>query len=76
MEEILRDKGITDVYLCGLATDYCVGYTALDGQDLGFRTIVVEDCCRGINPDGIENTKKKIGKFMLIDIVFLYLYLI
>ena len=62
LEGILRSKGVTDVYLCGLATDYCVGYTALDALELGFRTIVVEDCCRGIDPDGITKTKAKIGK--------------
>ena len=66
LEDILRRKGVSDVYICGLATDYCVGYTALDAQDLGFRTILVEDCCRGIDPDKIEETKKKIGKLALI----------
>ena len=62
LEKVLRSKGVTDVYLCGLATDYCVGYTAFDAQDLGFRTILIEDCVRGIDPDGIERTKKSIGK--------------
>ena len=63
LEDILRSKGVTDVYVCGLATDYCVGYTALDAQDLGFRTIVVEDCCRGIDPDKIKSRKKSISKY-------------
>ena len=53
---------MTDVYLCGVATDYCVGYTASDAQDLGFRTILIEDCVRGIDPDEIKRTKKSIGQ--------------
>ena len=63
LEDILRQKGVTDVYVCGLATDYCVGYTAFDAQELGFRTIVIEDCCRGITPEGITSTKEKFGRY-------------
>jgi len=47
----LRDRGITQLYLCGLAWDYCVGYSALDGLALGFGVTVVEDAVRGIAPD-------------------------
>ena len=46
--DYLRDAGITDVYLLGLATDYCVKYSALDAVHLGFRTHVVLDGCRGV----------------------------
>ena len=49
----LRDRGITDLYLCGLAWDYCVGYSALDGHDLGFRITVIEDATRGIALESI-----------------------
>jgi nicotinamidase/pyrazinamidase len=45
----LREKGTTAVYVTGLATDYCVKYTALDAQRLGFRTFLVEDACRGVD---------------------------
>lgn len=45
----LRELGITDVYVMGLATDYCVKFTALDSQRLGFRTHLVVDGCRGVN---------------------------
>ena len=48
LEEYLRSKGIDRVYVLGLATDYCVKYTALDARRLGFETIVVEDGCRGV----------------------------
>jgi nicotinamidase/pyrazinamidase len=45
----LRTRGVTDVCVAGLATDYCVKYTVLDACRLGFRVRVVEDACRGVN---------------------------
>lgn len=45
----LKAKGVTDVYVCGLATDYCVKFTALDAIQLGFRTHLIEDASRGVN---------------------------
>jgi nicotinamidase/pyrazinamidase len=45
----LIEKGATNLYLLGLATDYCVKFSALDAQSLGFHTYVIEDACRGIN---------------------------
>ncbi len=48
LEEYLNSKGITDVYLVGLATDYCVKFTALDALSLGFNTFVIQDACRGV----------------------------
>jgi nicotinamidase/pyrazinamidase len=45
----LKDRGVTDVYLLGLATDVCVMYTALDACRLGFNTWLVVDGCRGVN---------------------------
>ncbi|NUQ66076.1 MAG: bifunctional nicotinamidase/pyrazinamidase [Pirellulales bacterium] len=47
--EYLKRQGVRDVYVCGLATDYCVKFTALDAADLGFRTWLVRDACRGID---------------------------
>ena len=54
--DYLKEKGAGDVHICGLATDYCVKFTALDAVELGFRTFVVEDACRGVdlNPGDIE----------------------
>lgn len=48
----LRERGITRVFLCGLATDYCVGWSAVDAREAGFATLVVEDACRAIDRDG------------------------
>jgi nicotinamidase/pyrazinamidase len=48
----LRERGIERIYLAGLATDYCVAYSALDAIDLGFAAIVIEDACRAIDLGG------------------------
>jgi nicotinamidase/pyrazinamidase len=47
--EWLKAKGVTEVYISGLATDYCVKFTALDSAQFGFKTFVVEDASRGVN---------------------------
>ena len=48
----LRERGFSHLFLAGLATDYCVAYSALDGRREGFDVTVVEDACRGIDLDG------------------------
>ena len=48
----LRERGITRVAVCGLATDFCVAWSALDASDAGFEVLVVEDAVRGIDVDG------------------------
>ena len=40
------------MYVCGLATDYCVAYSALDGRQEGFEVSVLEDACRAIDLEG------------------------
>ncbi|MEQ8785182.1 MAG: bifunctional nicotinamidase/pyrazinamidase [Pirellulaceae bacterium] len=47
--EYLKRHGVQDVYVLGLATDYCVKFTALDAVQLGFHTHLIEDGCRGVN---------------------------
>ena len=49
--DYLKHKGVSRVFVAGLATDYCVKFTALDAQALGFGTHVVRDCCRGVDLD-------------------------
>jgi nicotinamidase/pyrazinamidase len=44
----LEKRGIKDIYLMGLALDYCVKYSTLDARDLGLNTYVIVDGCRGI----------------------------
>lgn len=48
----LQARGIQSVYLCGLAIDYCVAWSALDARAAGFETFVIEDACRAIDLDG------------------------
>ena len=49
--EFLKERDITDLYITGLATDYCVKDTALDGVKNGFKTNLVWDATRGIADD-------------------------
>ena len=57
MVEWLKGRGVTEVYVCGLATDYCVKFTALDAVAAGFKTHLVEDASRGVNlrPDDVKD---------------------
>jgi len=48
----LRERGLTRVFLAGLAYDYCVGYSALDARRLGFPAFVIRDACRAIDLNG------------------------
>lgn len=48
----LRDRGLTTVYCCGLATDFCVAWSAIDARKAGFNAAVIEDACRGIDVNG------------------------
>lgn len=43
LAQILREKGVTEVYCVGIAGDYCVNYTALDAAKAGFKTYVIEE---------------------------------
>jgi nicotinamidase/pyrazinamidase len=48
----LKARGIKRVFVAGLATDFCVAWTALDARKAAFETYVVEDACRGIDTEG------------------------
>ncbi|MBT9289542.1 bifunctional nicotinamidase/pyrazinamidase [Prosthecodimorpha staleyi] len=48
----LRERGIETVYCVGLATDFCVAWSAIDAAEAGFRTIVIEEACRAIDTGG------------------------
>ncbi|MBK1664445.1 nicotinamidase [Rhodospirillum rubrum] len=49
---LLRERGVERIFLAGLATDFCVCYSALDARALGFEVCLVEDGCRAIDLDG------------------------
>ncbi|MDR2154723.1 MAG: bifunctional nicotinamidase/pyrazinamidase [Burkholderiaceae bacterium] len=48
----LRARSIDSLYLCGLATDYCVAWSALDARAAGFKVTVIDDACRAIDRNG------------------------
>ncbi len=48
----LRERGLTRLFVVGLATDFCVAYSALDARRLGFDVTVIEGACRGIDVEG------------------------
>jgi nicotinamidase/pyrazinamidase len=52
LEGYLRTRGVTELTLVGLATDFCVHYSALDAARLGFGVTVLEKLCRAIDLDG------------------------
>lgn len=60
--DYLRAKKVDEVYVMGLATDYCVKATALDAAHLGLKTTVIEDGCRGVGlqPGDIEAAKAEL----------------
>ena len=52
LEGYLRTRGISDLTMVGLATDFCVNYSAVDAANLGFKVTVIESLCRAIDFDG------------------------
>lgn len=48
----LRECGVEHVFCCGLATDFCVAFSALDARAAGFAVTIIEDACRAIDLDG------------------------
>jgi len=54
LNELLVDRGIDTVYVCGLATDYCVKATAFDAEGLNYDVRVVIDACRGVTQGTVE----------------------
>ncbi len=63
--DYLKEKGVDRVYMCGLATDYCIKFSALDARELGFETYIVKDGVRAVNMNegdaekAIEEMKEK-----------------
>jgi nicotinamidase/pyrazinamidase len=49
LADYLRDQHVNMVYVMGLATDYCVKFTALDAVELGIQVVVIKDACRGVD---------------------------
>ncbi|HET7898646.1 MAG TPA: bifunctional nicotinamidase/pyrazinamidase [Flavisolibacter sp.] len=56
----LQGRGVTEIYLAGLAADYCVYFTGKDALDENFSVTIVEDATRAISEEGFENARKDI----------------
>jgi nicotinamidase/pyrazinamidase len=52
LDGYLKSRGVKRVFCAGLATDFCVAWTALDARRFGFQAAVIEDACRAIDTDG------------------------
>jgi nicotinamidase/pyrazinamidase len=64
MGEYLKERSVKSIYLCGLALDYCVRFSAVDARRLGFDVHVIVDACRGIDlkPGDVKEALDEIKK--------------
>lgn len=62
LNRILKEQGLNTLIVYGLATDYCVKFTAMDAVTSGFKVFLAEDLCKGVSPDttvsALEEMKK------------------
>jgi nicotinamidase/pyrazinamidase len=58
----LKDKGVTEIYFCGLAADICVYYSILDSVTEAFTTTLIEDAARPLNPEKFDDVKCEMAK--------------
>ena len=74
LDGYMRNRRITTMYVVGLATDFCVAWTAMDARNLGFKALVIEDACRSIDTGGslarawIEMTRLGVERIQSIDL--------
>jgi nicotinamidase-related amidase len=62
LADTLRNAGITDVFVVGLAADYCVKYTAIDAAKEGFKTWVVGDATKAVDPTSLDDVSTEYEK--------------
>lgn len=59
----LRERELKRLFFCGLALDYCVGFSALDARRLGFEVVVLEDLTRAVGlPGSLEGTRRRFAE--------------
>lgn len=62
----LRERGLGRLFLCGLAYDFCVRYSAVDGKRLGFETVVIEDATRAVGlPGSVADTRRALAELAI-----------
>lgn len=59
LHSILQKKNISELYIVGIATDYCVKYTVLDAISLGYKVNLIKDACAGINKETVDSALKE-----------------
>ncbi|CAF0835469.1 unnamed protein product [Adineta ricciae] len=62
LDDQLRERSVTDVYVVGLATDVCVAATAMHAVENNYRTVLIEDACRGVNEHEIEVKRAELNE--------------
>lgn len=62
LDSILKKEKITEIYLSGLAYDFCVQSSAIDGVKFGYRTYLVEDASSGIKKESMDQARKEMLK--------------
>jgi nicotinamidase/pyrazinamidase len=60
LADYLQERGITEVFLCGLARDVCVKWTAEDGLAAGFRVIFLWDATRAVDPECNDQVRRNL----------------
>ena len=68
LDELLKADGITEIYCVGLAYDYCVGSTAVDGAKNGYKTYLVMDATKSVMEATAEVMKKRLDDAGVIPI--------
>lgn len=63
LDDYLKSEGVRELYVMGLATDYCVKWTALDAVQLGYRVQVMIDGCRGVGlaPNDVDDALRELA---------------
>lgn len=64
LNDFLKTRGVDTVYICGLATDYCVKFTVMDAIDAGYKVFLITDLCRGVNINRLDS-KNAVDEMMM-----------
>uniref|UniRef100_A0A0N4Z7C5 nicotinamidase n=1 Tax=Parastrongyloides trichosuri TaxID=131310 RepID=A0A0N4Z7C5_PARTI len=68
LENILKERGIKTVFVCGVAYEYCVACTAKDASDLGFKTFIITDCTKGLDKDDMLEAMEEMKSHGIVEI--------
>ncbi len=60
LDSLLRERGVKRLFICGVATDYCVKNTALGGLNLGYQVFILSDAVRGVSPQTVERAEEEL----------------